>query len=76
MKISVSLAQDELAALDQFVAEAGLSSRSAGIQMAIRRLPDGDLESDYAAAWEEWEATGEAEAWDSTSLDGLADASR
>jgi hypothetical protein len=30
-----------------------------------------DLEQDYAAAWQEWESTGEAEVWEATAGDGL-----
>ena len=30
-----------------------------------------DLEADYAAAFEEWESTGEAELWDVTVGDGI-----
>lgn len=75
MKLSVSLTEDDLIALDRFVEQAGLGSRSAGIQQAIRRLGDADLEDAYAAAWQEWEASGDAELWDVTSGDGLTDAS-
>ena len=50
MKLSVSLTEDDLIALDRFVEHAGLGSRSAGIQQAIRRLGDADLEDAYAAA--------------------------
>lgn len=36
-------------------------------------LPDRNVEysDDYAEAWEEWAASGEAEAWASTVSDGL-----
>ena len=54
----------------------GLSSRSAAIQQAIRLLGDPELEGAYAEAWDEWEASGDAAAWDSTAADGLADAAR
>lgn len=76
MKLSVSLSEDDLATLDRYVDEAGLESRSAGVQHAIRRLRDPELEADYAAAWQEWAAAGEEEAWATTSSDGLADAAR
>lgn len=76
MKLSVSLSEEDLAALDRYVADAGLESRSAGIQQAIRRLADPDLEAAYAAAWEEWAAAGEEDLWSATSSDGLDDAAR
>jgi hypothetical protein len=34
------------------------------------------LEDDYANAWSEWDMTGEAEVWDETTGDGLANAAR
>lgn len=74
MKLSISLSKEEVAALDRYVAEAGLNSRSAGVQHAIRRLDDSPLESAYAAAWEEWESSGEADAWAPTIADGQGDA--
>lgn len=76
MKLSISLSEAEVAALDKYARAAGLPSRSAAIQQAIRLLGDPELEDSYAAAWEEWEASGEAAAWESTAADGLADAAR
>jgi hypothetical protein len=38
---------------------------------AVRMLRSIDLEADYAAAWHEWDSTGEREEWQSTSGDGL-----
>lgn len=76
MKLSVSLSEDEVAALDRYAHAAGLSSRSAAIQQAIRLLGDPELEDAYAAAWDEWEASGDAAAWEQTAADGLTDAAR
>lgn len=76
VKLSVSLSEGEVAALDRYAQAAGLKSRSAAIQQAIRLLGDPDLEAAYAAAWQEWETSGDAEAWESTAADGLADAPR
>ena len=76
MKLSISLSEEDVAALDRYVQAAGVPSRSAAIQMAIRLLSDPALEDDYAAAWDEWQASGEATAWEATSADGLADAAR
>ena len=76
VKLSVSLSEDDVAALGRCAKAAGLKSRSAAIQEAIRRLGDADLEDAYAAAWQEWEDSGDAEAWESASADGLADAPR
>lgn len=76
MKLSVSLSEEDVASLDRYARAAGLKSRSAAIQQAIRLLGDPELEQDYAAAWDEWEASGDAEAWETTSGDGLVDAPR
>jgi Arc/MetJ-type ribon-helix-helix transcriptional regulator len=71
MKISVSLLAEDLSVLDEFAAKSGLRSRSAAVQYAIRLLRHPDLEQDYAAAWAEWESSGEEAAWDATASDGL-----
>ncbi len=76
MKLSVSLSEEDLAALDRYVAAAGVPSRSAAIQQAIRMLRDPALEDAYAAAWDEWQASGEATAWEVTTADALTDAPR
>lgn len=76
MKVSVSLSEGDLAALDRYVEQAGLESRSAAVQHAIRRLQDPQLEADYAAAWQEWASAGDEDAWAAASSDGLTDAAR
>lgn len=76
MKLSVSLSEGEVVALDNYARAAGLRSRSAAIQQAIRLLGDPELEDSYAAAWDEWETTGDAADWESTAADGLVDAAR
>lgn len=76
VKLSVSLSEGEVVALDKYAHAAGLKSRSAAIQQAIRLLGDPELQSAYEAAWQEWETTGEADAWESATADGLADAPR
>lgn len=76
MKLSVSLSDDDVRALDSYARMSGLKSRSAAIQHAIKLLRETDLEQDYIAAWQEWDASGEREAWEGTVADGLADAAR
>jgi Arc/MetJ-type ribon-helix-helix transcriptional regulator len=76
MKVSISLSPEEVAVLDSYAASASLGSRSAAVQHAVRLLQLSALEDDYAAAFEEWDASGEREAWDSTVGDGLAPATR
>jgi len=76
MKLSISLPDEDVAALDRYMQAAGVPSRSAAIQRAIRMLRDPELEDAYGAAWGEWQASGEATAWEATTADGLADAAR
>jgi hypothetical protein len=71
VKLSVSLSPNEVAVLDKYAQSAGLKSRSAAIQQAIKLLGDPDLEDAYTAAWQEWEDAGEAEAWAVTVADGV-----
>lgn len=76
MKLSVSLPDEDVAILDEFVRTSGLPSRSAALHHAVRMLRLPDLEQDYAAAWQEWEASGDQAAWSATAADGVADAAR
>jgi Arc/MetJ-type ribon-helix-helix transcriptional regulator len=71
MKLSVSLSEEDVAVLDDYARKSGLRSRSAVLRQAIRVLRRSHLEEDYAAAWEEWDASGEREAWESVAGDGL-----
>ena len=52
------------------------TTRKKPIQLALRLLRQPELEQDYERAWEEWAASGDQTAWDSTAGDGLADAAR
>ncbi len=76
VKLSVSVSEEDVALLDEYARASGLSSRSAAVQRAIRLLRHEDLEHDYAAAWEDWESSGERAAWEGTVGDGLTDAAR
>ncbi len=71
MKISVSLPDEDVEFLDDYAKRLGIGSRSAVVQRAVRLLRAGGLGPAYAEAWEEWKASGEAEAWDSVVGDGL-----
>src|SRR3954469_8194007 len=62
--------------MDEYLVRSGLKSRSAVIRRALQLLRQPDLEGNYAAAWAEWAGSGEQEAWESTTADGVAGASR
>ena len=76
MKLSISLSEEDVALLDAYAREAGLPSRSAVVQRAVRLLRHPDLEDDYAAAWAEWRSSGQEAEWEGTTADGLDDAPR
>jgi Ribbon-helix-helix protein, copG family len=76
MKLSVSLSEEEVALLDEYVERAGLPSRSAGLQRAIRMLRYPSLEDDYGNAWSEWSTDGEEDMLERTVGDGFGDAAR
>lgn len=76
VKLTITLSESDVAALDRFAHAAGLNSRSAAIQQAIRQLPDLVLEDAHADAWSEWESSDEARWWEATAADGLTDAAR
>lgn len=50
VKLSVSLSPTDVEALDKYARSAGLKSRSAAIQQAIRLLGDPELEDAHAEA--------------------------
>lgn len=76
MKLSVSLPDDDVAILDEYVRTSGLPSRSAAVSKAVRMLRLPDLESAYESAWTEWESPGDAADWELMTADGLDDATR
>jgi antitoxin MazE9 len=71
MKLSVSLPVEDVEFLDEYARTLGVGSRSAVIQRAVRLLRATELGPAYADAWEEWQASGEAELWESTVGDGI-----
>lgn len=75
MKLSVSLSEDDVRVLDEYVKRTGLPSRSAAVQRAIRALRHPSLEEDYGSAWQEWSAGG-GDQWDDAAEDGIGDAAR
>ncbi|MGV0813298.1 ribbon-helix-helix protein, CopG family [Mycolicibacterium boenickei] len=76
MKLSVSLSDEDVAVLDEYVKHSGLPSRSAGIQRAVQMLRYPALEDDYAEAWAEWFADEDTGAWEQAVADGVTNAAR
>ncbi len=71
MKVSVSLPDEDVEFLDQYVRTQGHGSRSAVVRQAVRRLRASQLDDDFADAWSEWSESGDAESWDAVVGDGL-----
>jgi Arc/MetJ-type ribon-helix-helix transcriptional regulator len=71
MKVSVSLADEDVEFLDAYAQAQGMPSRSAVVQRAVRLLRVSELGPAYAKAWDEWAAEPDAHLWDATIGDGL-----
>jgi Arc/MetJ-type ribon-helix-helix transcriptional regulator len=70
MKISVSLAEDDIAFLDDYTDRSDVTSRSAAVQRAVALLRATELGPAYAEAWADWDA-GDGGLWDGTTGDGI-----
>jgi Arc/MetJ-type ribon-helix-helix transcriptional regulator len=71
MKLSVSIPDDDVVFLDEYIEKLGIASRSAAVQRAIRLLRTAELAEAYEAAYEEWHGSEDAKLWDSTVGDGI-----
>jgi Arc/MetJ-type ribon-helix-helix transcriptional regulator len=71
VKLSVSLPEDDVEFLDAFAEDEGYASRSAALHQAVTVLRSGQLAGAYEDAWRNWEASGEGDAWESVTADGL-----
>jgi Arc/MetJ-type ribon-helix-helix transcriptional regulator len=69
VKLSVSIADQDVEFIDRYADEHGVASRSAVVQRALVLLRARELADDYAAAWDEWE-TGDAGVWETVDADG------
>jgi Arc/MetJ-type ribon-helix-helix transcriptional regulator len=72
MKVSLSLAEEDVEFLDAYARSRGIPSRSAVVQRAVRLLRTSELDADYADAWAEWSKGDEAALWDATVADGVS----
>ena len=70
MKLSVSLAEEDVAFIDEYAHAHESSSRSAVLHQAVDLLRASELGDAYAAAWDEWTAE-ERETWDLAIGDGI-----
>lgn len=70
-KLSISLDAPLRDFLAQYQEAHGLKTRSEVVAQALTLLRDWELETQYAAALQEWTDSGDAAAWDSVSGDAL-----
>jgi Predicted transcriptional regulators containing the CopG/Arc/MetJ DNA-binding domain len=73
MKLSVSLPQNDVDFIDDYVARTELTTRSGVVQRALELLRASQLEEVYGAAWDEWSDSADASAWEAASADGPID---
>jgi Arc/MetJ-type ribon-helix-helix transcriptional regulator len=69
MKVSVSVPDEDIEFLDNYVKIHRFASRSAALQRAIRLLRASELTDSYAAAFAEWADDPESDAWDTATAD-------
>jgi Arc/MetJ-type ribon-helix-helix transcriptional regulator len=70
MKVSVSLPDEDVDFLDSYADAQGFASRSAVVHKAVRLLRASELGPAYEDAWDQW-SKDDADAWESTTSDGL-----
>jgi hypothetical protein len=71
MKVIVDLAEDDLRFLDRYAKQAGLDSRSAALQKAVRFLRSANLRQGYVDAWKGFDSDGDAALREATVGDGI-----
>lgn len=71
MKLSVSLPEDDVEFMDEYVARTDVTTRSAVLRVALELLRAAELEDAYSEAWDDWAESPEAAEWDVASGDGL-----
>ena len=69
MKVSVSVPDEDIEFLDNYVKTHRFASRSAALQRAIRLLRASELTDAYAAAFAEWSDDPDSDAWDTATAD-------
>ena len=71
-KLSITLPDDTLKALDSLIEERKIPSRSAAIQAAVKQYITPDLRDAYARAMQEWDDEAENVIWGTVAGDGVS----
>ena len=69
--MSVSLPDEDIEFLDDYVASNGMASRSAAVHKAVRLLRSSGLGAAYERAWAEWATDDESADWETVVSDGV-----
>ncbi len=72
MKVSVNLPPEVVEFLDEQTRSGVYPSRSAALSAAVTVLREASMTDSYAAAWDEWERSGEGALGESVAGDGVA----
>jgi Arc/MetJ-type ribon-helix-helix transcriptional regulator len=72
MKMSVSLPEEDVAFLDNYVKDRAVGSRSAALHEAVVLLRAAQLAGAYEDAWASWQSSDDSEIWDTAVADGLS----
>jgi Arc/MetJ-type ribon-helix-helix transcriptional regulator len=71
VKVSISLPDTDVEFLDSYAHSRGISSRSAAMHEAVGLLRTAQLGDAYEEAWDAWDASDDADAWEPVTSDGL-----
>jgi Arc/MetJ-type ribon-helix-helix transcriptional regulator len=72
MKVSVSLPEEDVEFLDEYVRKRGFPSRSAVVQRAVSLLRAGGLLAAYDEAFDDWAVSEDAAIWEQSVGDAWA----
>ena len=72
VKLSVSMVEEDVAFIDEYAKAHKAPSRSAVLHEAVDLLRASQLSDAYAAAWQEWDSSEDAEDWETTVGDGIS----
>ena len=69
MKVTIDLAQEDIAFLDDYAKRHGADGRSAAASKAVELLRFSELGPAYERAWDDWHRSGESAVWEGADKD-------
>jgi hypothetical protein len=70
-RLTFSIPDDDALYISSLATTFHNGNKSAALHDALRRVRELDASDAYAAAFDDWEKSGESSAWDATSADGI-----